>query len=437
MKKTFIITILLAINTIFLHAQSTQQCNNPILFDDYNSSAPWTFVGPPGSYAISGGLFKYVTTPGGAYRRGYRFVPGLATQSKYFIAQCKFIAVKNINTNGPGHHILTLTKLNIDPVSFDASGGYAANNNDAIIVDLTAKFPPFSNTSDPVPTTARPWEFNLRYKVGTTLFTCPFTINMPSINTWYYIKLERAGINGTDLRLSVFSDPNYTVHIPGSPITWCGQPITIDTLNYVNHGVYTWAGGFRKLRGAIDSLKICRGTDISLCPCPTLTVNAGPDLFTCCPSSGTQLNATVTGGSPAAVSWSPANNVSNPNILNPIADAAGTYIITVTNNCGQVFSDTVVVTGTLPSCCRKGSNISGIKHSTIQPNPFKSSLTITLPDNETADILISNMYGTILEQKNNVSGVLQAGSRLQPGSYQLTILYKDGSMEKIPVIKAY
>lgn len=89
------------------------------------------------------------------------------------------------------------------------------------------------------------------------------------------------------LKLSVFSDPGYTTHIPGSPICF---PITgtLKPLSFVNLGVYTWASAFRILNAQLDSLSICSGTDLVVCTpaCDTschLTLTSGG-------SSGTSLS---------------------------------------------------------------------------------------------------------------------------------------------------
>ena len=424
-KKILLASMALQIS---LAGISQNFCTQQLVTDNYSSTAPWTQVGI--KTQISGGLFKFLNTAGAVYDGQYRASNLTTNNSKYFIAQCKFLARKG---NGPGHQIMTFSASSIDPVSLDASGSYAATNNNAIIVDLTAALPPSSPTSSPNPLdVSNPWQFNLRYKIGTTLVTCPQKINSLGLNTWQYIKLERGGIGGNDLKLSIFSNSSYTTQIPGSPITWCSLPLdSIVSLPYVRHQVYTWAGGFRRLTGAIDNLKICQGTDIELC-CNQLAINAGADVITCCASAGTQLNATVSGGFPSSISWSPTTGLNSPFILNPISTISGTYVVTITNNCGQSYSDNVTITDNGGGCCRIGGT--GIKP-IAYPNPFTNDFSITIPEEKTATLIVSNPYGVQFETRNNATGTIQLGNNLKQGSYTITIVYDDGSREMISAIK--
>ncbi|MEP7318579.1 MAG: T9SS type A sorting domain-containing protein, partial [Panacibacter sp.] len=169
-----------------------------------------------------------------------------------------------------------------------------------------------------------------------------------------------------------------------------------------------------------------------ICGGCSMTVNAGPDVTTCCAGNGVQLNATVTSGlAPFTYSWSPATGLNNPNIANPIATQPGTYTVTVTDASGCTASDVVVITQGGINCCR----IAG-KKATTYPNPFADNFNITIPQGKYATVFISNLYGTILEKRSNVSGTIQMGNRLQQGSYTITVIYKDGSKEEIKTIKA-
>lgn len=91
-------------------------------------------------------------------------------------------------------------------------------------------------------------------------------------------------------------------------------------------------------------------------PCPSSSIvtieifdlpvaNAGPDV-SFCPGSSVNLNGT----GPGVPSWSPATGLSNPNILNPIANpaVATTYTLTVNLN-GCIGTDDVVVTPLNPT----------------------------------------------------------------------------------------
>ncbi len=179
-------------------------------------------------------------------------------------------------------------------------------------------------------------------------------------------------------------------------------------------------------------------TDFSikdLCAGCTLTVNAGPDLGTCCPSAGTQLTAVASGGTPTYnYSWSPAAGLSNPNIANPVCFTTGTFTVTVTDASGVcIASDAVTVTAGGISCCRIAS---GKNKSQAYPNPFNNGFILKMPANTIADLQIVNLYGMPLEVKRKASGTVQMGSKLAYGAFTLLVTYSDGTREELKIIKS-
>jgi hypothetical protein len=77
-----------------------------------------------------------------------------------------------------------------------------------------------------------------------------------------------------------------------------------------------------------------------------LTVDAGPDVIVSSGSPAT-LNATVSGGTqPYTFEWTPANGLSDPSILNPVASPSDTtvYTVKVTDDNGCFRTDKVIVT---------------------------------------------------------------------------------------------
>jgi len=89
---------------------------------------------------------------------------------------------------------------------------------------------------------------------------------------------------------------------------------------------------------------------------PYPLVNAGSDT-TICYNTSVQLNGSMDG---TQLSWSPANSLSDPNILDPIARPPGTtnYVLTVynpTSGCPKPSRDTVTVT-VLPKINASGGN---------------------------------------------------------------------------------
>jgi hypothetical protein len=431
--KILLLAIAFQVSACAFGQMIVNTCQEQVLTHNYNNSSSWTQTGT--STSIAGGTFNFNYTNGGVYSRQRRSSGLNSLSSKYFIAACKF---KPTGGNGPGHHILTLSSSSIDPVSYDAANSYAPTNNDAIIVDLTSLYLAETSISAKKPTSySNPWQYRLRFKIGTTLITCAQAINSLALNKPTYIRLERGGSNGNDLKLSIYSDPSYTLHIAGSPIFWCNLPLdSIKPLKFVNHGVYTYANPIRALSGKIDSLRICSATDVEFCPaCDDLIVDTGPDIYSCCPPPEIQLNGTVVGGMPTSINWSPTNALYNPTILNPTAAAAGTFILAITNNCNQTFTDTVTVTFNGEddaSCCRFGGT--AVKSSAF-PNPFSDNFSIIIPEEKIATVFVSNLYGVVFETKINVSGAIQLGNNLKQGTYSITIVYADGSKELINAIK--
>lgn len=87
--------------------------------------------------------------------------------------------------------------------------------------------------------------------------TATFSTNVIPIvvNTRYYVRLER--IRDTTVKLSVFSDPDFTQHITSSPI-FLTIASTIDNLRYI-HSENLYSGSIlRTLTGVLDNLKIYR-----------------------------------------------------------------------------------------------------------------------------------------------------------------------------------
>ncbi|GEM_PF-2807194 len=72
-------------------------------------------------------------------------------------------------------------------------------------------------------------------------------------NTQYYLSLERSP---TELVLSAFSDPERTIHVPGSPVSINILATDYTDLNYIQHA-HTFSGGTgRGLTGEVDNTKI-------------------------------------------------------------------------------------------------------------------------------------------------------------------------------------
>jgi len=93
--------------------------------------------------------------------------------------------------------------------------------------------------------------------------------------------------------------------------------------------------GFTSATGSLSNTHI-------VCFVDTLQAEAGNDTISCGP---VQLNGTVTGVQPLTYSWFPSAGLSDPNILNPVANPGSTttYTLSVTDACGFITTDSVTV----------------------------------------------------------------------------------------------
>jgi len=76
------------------------------------------------------------------------------------------------------------------------------------------------------------------------------------VNTRYYVRLER--IRSTTIKLSVFSDPDFTQHISGSPQTQTGVLVATDVLRYIHSQTSSDGSITRTTTGIVDNLKVYR-----------------------------------------------------------------------------------------------------------------------------------------------------------------------------------
>ena len=76
------------------------------------------------------------------------------------------------------------------------------------------------------------------------------------VNTRYYIRLER--IRATTVKISVFSDPDFTQHISGSPQTQTGVLVATDVLRFLHSQNSSDGSPTRTLTANVDNLKVYR-----------------------------------------------------------------------------------------------------------------------------------------------------------------------------------
>ncbi|MCX8020774.1 MAG: PKD domain-containing protein [Chitinophagaceae bacterium] len=182
----------------------------------------------------------------------------------------------------------------------------------------------------------------------------------PVVNTWFYVTLDDRGcINRDSLQVRVVQGVNLramndtiiclgdqiqlNAQSDGLSFEWSADPgATFSNPNIINPLVSSPHPLTRyTIRAIIGG---CSATDdVMVRGIPYPSANAGPDLRICYNSS-VQLNATINASSFA---WSPAQYLSNPIVLNPVATPPRTtsFILTVydTLGCPKPGRDTVVV----------------------------------------------------------------------------------------------
>ncbi|MBX7240406.1 MAG: T9SS type A sorting domain-containing protein [Bacteroidia bacterium] len=103
------------------------------------------------------------------------------------------------------------------------------------------------------------------------------------------------------------------------------------------------------------------------------------------------------GGNPYTYQWSPATGLSNPNILNPTASPATTttYTLTVSDECGTVATDAVLVTVAPAPVVNLGPDVSNCNTSPVTlnaGNPGSSYLWCNGSTTQTVTATMSGMY---------------------------------------------
>jgi gliding motility-associated-like protein len=175
-----------------------------------------------------------------------------------------------------------------DPISSDAADGYSLTANDAIMVYLNYTDTPSSPYCCPDPAGGK-WQLFARAKKGTILGPPSTGISITALDEKYYVRLER--ITASQVMLSVFSDPAYTIHLPGSPLNYTID-CSIQGLNTIQQGVITWAGWYRHLTCELDDLHICSADSATSPPVQAVTG---------CPGENVGLSVVTSPGD--IVSW--------------------------------------------------------------------------------------------------------------------------------------
>jgi len=241
-----------------VHAQCV--CPFPVYSEIYDSLSAYTYYqNTPGSLTSVNGELSYNAVRGSDYHHIVGAVPGLSLVSNFFSVSCRF---KLIDGNSPGHMLIMLTKSDTDAYTFQSP--YPKTPNDALGIAIISPNMPSSDFCCQNPTdVSNPWGFGLFVKQGTVLDLPTYlnTIHIPTLNTTYYLLLQRISL--FQVIMSVCYDSLYTQHLPGSP--FCAAiPPDLGPFNYLQQGVLTPASYYRYINGTLDNLAICSGLNCEI-----------------------------------------------------------------------------------------------------------------------------------------------------------------------------
>ncbi|MCX6181209.1 MAG: DUF4214 domain-containing protein [Bacteroidetes bacterium] len=179
---------------------------------------------------------------------------------------------------GVGHTLLGLTAGTLDPDLSDlSSNGGVQTNQDAMRIMWSCPINGAPNT----------WVLSVQCKDQNVWLDSQTNIVL-ALNTQYYISFER--LTQASGRLSVFSDPNRTIHVAGSPFCFA-VPATVVNLNTIQHGAALSGSSTRSCTGTLSNLSLVQTAPI-LVPAPTVVA----DNLQICAGNQAVLTAIAPGG---------------------------------------------------------------------------------------------------------------------------------------------
>ena len=425
---------------ILSNKSSFGQCTTSTFQDDLNSSTGWTTVDPTngnGTISIQAGEMhlhnpECGTTDGVHNNRQVRMHKPI-NQLDNFIwkAECR---IRISNGNGASHTFMGFTAGNSCPQANPATNAWNCvttsasvdnnitnwTNQDGIFASLIAfgydndsnnpnNQIPKTNNDQPFPSSAvqnsnDSEPVNLGWRIyghavdglndkffGTgTARSSNYTgsippnrsrgIALPSIGNSFYVRLERLTAN--DCRISVFSDANMTLHVPGSPQCFEISP-TIQNLNTLQNFTHVSGSKFRRIRGEVDSYKIYNGcADV-----PNFNISAATAI-TCTNLTNTLI---ATPGATSSYTWSNGTipttvTTTNSLTVNPSIQTA--YTVTASFNGSCPIKTTVTITPTTP-----GTLTPTINSNTI----ICSGNSINVTGASSGNVSVQNHYWEVIE----------------------------------------
>ncbi len=239
-------SVALFLITLFLAASSLAQ-GTVIYSNDYTSDLGWIQVGK--LVEITNGRVEFQNDcPDGMQRRVYTFMETTLNSEgvDHWCLDLDFYFQGVSLGFGSGHMLVGLTAGTQEPNNNCPDipcSGDPVGTQDAIGVVLRTTTPTSSDR-----------KFVIRVREGSASleFDSP-GIPLPGKNTSYFLHLEQ--IESGQLELSVFSDDERTIHLPGSPVRLTFTP-TITGLSVVQHANAARGAATRYFNGYVDNLNI-------------------------------------------------------------------------------------------------------------------------------------------------------------------------------------
>ena len=256
--------------------------------------------------------FSYDVTETGVYSVTVSNNPGCYFESNLLSITVAPIPTINLNINGPIETCIEIFQLNASILNGTADSWQWYDG--APIANQTS--PSISLTEDGT------YYVEVTTPEGCTAQSIPFEITFLTPTGVTIVASDETPCAGDIVELTISGDYE--------SLSWNNGSVN-DQINVTTSGTYSVVA--TGIEGCTDSDII----NITFTQIPN--VNAGQDVLGDC-EDGIQLNGTASG----IYSWSPADGLSNPNILNPIATPVTSTVYTLTSNVnGCIATDEVIV----------------------------------------------------------------------------------------------
>ncbi len=381
MARSLLFVIALFIIDASLHAQAT--CF-PVDEENFSNASGWTHVGTQTDVDITGGAMVWTGAHNAVYDRWWRPLDH-AVADECFTASFKFTVGPNPSGSGVGADLFALTAGNLDPLNYDGSQGFAAVDQDGLMVVLSS----VSNSNNDI----NDWSLVIEEKDGPDRYYAPAADQIflnSSIDT-YYAVFQRT--SSTQVVLKVYTDEAHT-NLYGTSVF--GIHATVVGLNIMQAGVTTGGWGTRQFNGTLD--------EVSICDCNSgICFPVDEDSFADASGwthVGDQQDVDITGG---AVVWTGAHNAVYDRWWRPLDHAVADECFTAS------FKFTV---GPNPSGSGVGADLFALTAGNLDPLNYDGSQGFAAVDQDGLVIVLSsvsnsdnyiNNWSLLIEEKDGLN----------------------------------